>query len=150
VFAELWEESRRRKFPIKTTEAPHYRRFVAQQRSTAPGEDAAPRARSAYSSLATNDGKGILFVGHNGELYPSGFMPIQCGVFPKDNIVETYQRSALFQALRDPERLKDKCGACKFCTLCGGSRARSYAVTGDPLAAEPDCAYVPEGWSSAP
>ena len=71
-------------------------------------------------------------------------MPICCGVFPTDNLVETYQRSPLFQALRDPQRLGGKCGACEFRSLCGGSRARSYALTGDPLAAEPDCAFIPQ------
>jgi radical SAM protein len=147
VFAQLWKEAKRRTFPIKTTEAPHYRRFVAQQQNAARPDHAQPISRKVYSSLATNDGKGIMFVAHNGEVYPSGFMPIQCGGFPTDNVVETYQRSALFQALRNPQRLKGKCGVCKFRSLCGGSRARSYAVTGDPLAAEPDCAYVPEGWS---
>jgi radical SAM protein with 4Fe4S-binding SPASM domain len=147
VFGQLWHEARRRRFPIKTTEAPHYRRFAAQQEKP-PSEQPRP-PRKAYSAAATNDGKGIMFVAHDGAIYPSGFMPITCGVFPKDNLVQTYQRSALFQALRDPQRLKGKCGVCKFRTLCGGSRARSYAVNGDPLSAEPDCAYLPEGWSPA-
>lgn len=149
VFAQLWKEAQRRKFPIKTTEAPHYRRFLAQQAKTASPDDARSLPRPNYSSLATNDGKGIMFVSHNGEVYPSGFMPIRCGAFPNDNIVEIYQRSEMFQALRDPQRLEGKCGVCQFRTLCGGSRARSYAVTGDPLAAEPDCAYVPKDWTGA-
>jgi radical SAM protein len=146
VFEQLWVESTRRGIPIKTTEAPHYRRFVAQQQKEmrAGGQSSPPRGQ--YTSLATNDGKGIMFVGHNGEIYPSGFMPIVCGVFPRDNVVEAYQHSPLFRNLRDPDLLQGKCGVCKFRTICGGSRARSYAVTGDPLAAEPDCAYVPEAW----
>jgi radical SAM protein len=147
VFEWLWNESKCRTFAIKTTEAPHYCRFVAQK--TAGPDEAQLARRQAYSSAATNDGKGVIFVAHDGAIYPSGFMPIRCGAFPRDNLVQTYQRSPLFQALRDPQRLKGKCGACKFRTLCGGSRARSYAVTGDPLAAEPDCAYLPEGWLPA-
>jgi radical SAM protein len=150
VFSQLWQETRRRGFPIKTTEAPHFRRYAAQQRSSASAEEGPFNPTKAYSSLATNDGKGIMFVAHNGEIYPSGFMPIRCGVFPKDDVVETYQRSPLLQALRDAKRLKGKCGACEFRTLCGGSRARSYAVTGDPLAAEPDCAYIPPRWQAEP
>ena len=85
-----------------------------------------------------------MFVGHNGTIYPSGFLPINCGVFPRDHVVETYQQSPLFRELRDPNQLQGKCGLCKYRTLCGGSRARSYAVTGNPLAEEPDCAYLPE------
>jgi radical SAM protein len=144
VFAQLWKESQRRPFPIKTTEAPHYRRFMAQKGAGSRTSSPSSLPQRTYRSLATNDGKGILFVAHNGEIYPSGFMPIPCGVFPRDNLVETYQRSSLFLALRDPQRLQGKCGACEFRTVCGGSRARSYAVTGEPLAAEPDCAYVPQ------
>jgi radical SAM protein with 4Fe4S-binding SPASM domain len=108
-----------------------------------------PPGGSQYASLATNDGKGILFVGHNGVIYPSGFLPITCGQFPQDNVVEVYQQAALLKALRDPDQLQGKCGVCKFRTVCGGSRARSFAVSGDPLAAEPDCVYLPEAWLPA-
>ena len=150
VFQRLWHAAKRCRFPIKTTEAPHYRRFSAQQQKAGRAPSALEPPRKAYGSLATNDGKGILFVAHNGEIYPSGFMPLRCGTFPADSLVETYQRSPLFQALRDPQRLGGKCGDCEFRSLCGGSRARSYAVTGDPFAAEPDCAYLPHGYQPAP
>lgn len=146
AFGQLWHESKRRRFPIKTTEAPHFRRFLAQRQKASRAAGIPTAAASPYASLATNDGKGIMFVGHNGVIYPSGFLPITCGIFPRDNVVETYQQSTLFRELRDPDRLQGKCGVCKFRTLCGGSRARSYAVTGNPLAAEPDCAYLPEPW----
>lgn len=146
VFEQLWKEIQRRPFPIKTTEAPHFRRFLAQKKGDSRTSSSNSLPRSTYHSLATNDGKGILFVAHNGEVYPSGFMPIPCGVFPKESVIETYQRSNLFQALRDPQRLRGKCGVCEFRNLCGGSRARSLAVTGEPLAAEPDCAYIPKRW----
>lgn len=141
VFEQLWQESLRRNFPIKTTEAPHFRRFLAQKQKTLAARQ--PNAAARYSSLATNDGKGIMFVGHNGDMYPSGFMPVSAGKFPADRVVTAYQQSAVFQALRDPHQLKGKCGACEFKTICGGSRARAFAVSGDPLAEEPDCAYVP-------
>jgi radical SAM protein with 4Fe4S-binding SPASM domain len=97
----------------------------------------------------TNDGKGICFVSHTGEVYPSGFLPIPCGKVPLESIVRIYQDSTLFHALRDLDRLGGKCGACEFKSICGGSRARAYAVSGDPLAEEPDCAYVPPSLSNA-
>jgi radical SAM protein len=146
VFDLLWQESLRRSFPIKTTEAPHYRRSLAQKHKSLAGNSSRLTPRSSYSSLATNDGKGIMFVAHNGEIYPSGFMPMSAGKFPSDSVVAAYQRSALFQSLRDPLQLKGKCGACEFKTICGGSRARAFAVTGDPLAEEPDCAYIPRNF----
>ena len=140
VFGRLMAESRRRKFAIKTTEAPHYRRFMIQQRKDRPQMPAAP---SRF--VGTNDGKGVMFVSHIGEIYPSGFLPVECGRFPKDSVVEAYQNSSLFKSLRDPDQLRGKCGVCDYRSICGGSRARSFAMSGDPLAAEPDCTYVPSG-----
>jgi radical SAM protein with 4Fe4S-binding SPASM domain len=143
AFAEIHRLSKLQPFPIKTTEAPHYRRFVLQQ---VKGTAAAPAAAAAPGMGGTNDGKGILFVSHTGEIYPSGFLPIACGQVPLDSIVRVYQQAAPFRALRDAVLLGGKCGACEFRNLCGGSRARAFAVTGDPLAEEPDCAYVPPRW----
>jgi radical SAM protein len=143
VFARLWQHTQSHRIPIKTTEAPHYRRFVLQQ----PQTKAAPRRAMPLGQIGTNDGKGILFVSHTGEIYPSGFLPIECGRFPFDSIVRVYQQSKLFVTLRDGDRLNGKCGACEFRNICGGSRARSYALTGDPLASEPDCVYVPEAFT---
>jgi MoaA/NifB/PqqE/SkfB family radical SAM enzyme len=55
-----------------------------------------------------------------------------------------YRDSDLFQSLRDPDGFRGKCGACEFRHVCGGSRSRAYAHTGDPLASDPLCPYVPE------
>ena len=140
AFVELYRLAKLQPFPIKTTEAPHYRRFVLQQ---VKGTDAVRATTSAPGMGGTNDGKGILFVSHTGEIYPSGFLPIACGRVQLDSMVRVYQEAALFRALRDTARLSGKCGVCEFKNLCGGSRARAYAVSGDPLAEEPDCAYVP-------
>jgi AdoMet-dependent heme synthase len=148
VFARLWRQAARQPYAIKTTEAPHYRRFALQQ-ARGKGKAAAPGTAGAVPAAGTNDGRGVMFVSHTGEIYPSGFLPVRCGQFPRDSVVRVYQESAVFRALRDANRLGGKCGACEYRHLCGGSRARSYALTGDPLAADPDCAYVPPAWASA-
>jgi radical SAM protein len=140
AFERLWSQSQQRNYAIKTTEAPHYRRYAIQHQARLPGEGARPRG---FVPLGVNDGKGVMFVGHTGEIYPSGFLPIACGRFPQDHLVETYHESALFRALRDAGALEGKCGECEFRNLCGGSRARAFAVTGNAFAAEPDCVYVP-------
>jgi MoaA/NifB/PqqE/SkfB family radical SAM enzyme len=141
LFEKLSRHAGRHSYAIKTTEAPHYRRFLLQ-RAAASGA-----ARPAPSPMiGTNDGKGVLFISHVGEICPTGFLPIECGRFPADSVVRVYQESPLFRSLRDPDQLKGKCGVCDFRAICGGSRARAYALTGDPLAAEPDCAYVPPRW----
>ena len=84
-----------------------------------------------------------MFTSHTGEIYPAGFLPLGCGRFPQDSVVDVYQNHPVFRALRDPDRFKGKCGVCEYRHLCGGSRSRAYAVTGDPLESEPDCLYVP-------
>ena len=141
VFEKLWNQSQRQPYGIKTTEAPHYRRFVLQ-RGGDPLASAHP-GRQRRAPLGVGDGKGIMFVSHTGEIYPAGFLPLQCGRFPDDSVVDTYQNHPTFRSLRDPARFKGKCGVCEYRDVCGGSRSRAYAVFGDPLASEPDCVYSP-------
>ncbi len=145
AFQRHYDQSLRRPFGIKTTEAMHYRRFVAQKRVQAR-QSAAPRASAPsprYLTMGINDGKGVMFVSHAGLIHPSGFMPLVCGMFPFNDIVEIYQRSPIFRRLRRPDSFEGKCGYCEYQNLCGGSRARAYNVTGNPYAAEPDCIYIP-------
>jgi radical SAM protein len=144
VFHKLWRLSKVQPYAIKTTEAPHYRRFVLQ-RADDPQETPrfAPSDRVMRAPLGVADGKGCMFVSHTGSVYPSGFLPILAGKFPQSSIVDIYQNSEIFLALRDSEALRGKCHDCEFRDVCGGSRARAYAVSGDPLAAEPDCVYQP-------
>lgn len=142
VFGTLWRQTQRQSYAIKTTEAPHYRRFVMQQQ----GDPLAGRRDSHghRAPLGVRDGKGIMFVGHDGEIYPAGFLPLVCGRFPEDSVVQTYQDHPTFVSLRDHDQLKGKCGFCDYRSTCGGSRSRAYAVSGDPLGEEPDCVYVSE------
>lgn len=140
AFARIWRESQRRSFGIKTTEAPHYRRFVIQHQVARGLESSTP---AGFAPANLNDGKGVLFVSHAGIVHPSGFLPIVCGVFPQEHLVRIYQDSPILRALREPSRLEGKCNYCEFRHICGGSRARAYAVTGNLLAQEPDCNYLP-------
>ncbi len=94
-------------------------------------------------TVGTNDGKGILFVSHTGLIHPSGFLPVVCGLFPFNHLVYTYQRSPVFRRLRDAGRLQGKCKFCEYRQICGGSRARAYAVTDNIDAQDPDCEYIP-------
>ncbi|WP_411350045.1 radical SAM protein [Paenibacillus sp. WLX2291] len=94
-----------------------------------------------------NDGDGFVFISHIGDVYPSGFLPLQCGNVRQTPLADIYRQSTVMQELRDKRLLKGKCGVCEFKTLCGGSRARAYAITGDYLQSDPACAYVPAGWT---
>jgi radical SAM protein with 4Fe4S-binding SPASM domain len=164
VFGKIYELSHRVNFQIKTTEAMHYRRYLLQnnleERKMGHGH---PHAASAayepgtptsdaktrtmgWATRRVNDGKGFLFVSHVGNVYPSGFLPIHAGNVKQTPLAEIYRNAPIFKSLRDTSKLEGKCGACEYKEICGGSRARAYAVTGDPLAQEPCCIYQPKNW----
>ena len=92
-----------------------------------------------------NDGKGFVFISHLGEVFPSGFLPISAGNVRKESLSDLYRNSPLFRSLRDSKNLEGKCGLCEYREICGGSRARSYAMTGNLFAEEPCCIYEPRG-----
>jgi radical SAM protein len=160
VFDRLYDLSKSAPFDIKTTAAPHYRRVITQRQRDerrAGTREAPPVPLTAGVGFSlpdgvgrakgVNDGDGFVFVSHRGDIYPSGFLPLKSGNVRTDDLVEVYRTHELFRALRDRDRLKGKCGACEFKSVCGGSRARAYAMTGDPLEADPLCAYVPPAWA---
>jgi radical SAM protein with 4Fe4S-binding SPASM domain len=92
--------------------------------------------------VGTRDGKGILFVSHDGDVYPSGFLPVRLGTVREENVVEVYRTHPMLRAIRRAEFV-GRCGACEYADSCGGSRARAYATFGDPLGEDPACAYRP-------
>jgi radical SAM protein with 4Fe4S-binding SPASM domain len=102
----------------------------------------------AWATRRVNDGKGFVFISHVGNVYPSGFLPIHAGNIRERPLAEIYREAPIFKALRDTAKLEGKCGVCEFKEICGGSRARAYALTGDPLAEEPCCIYQPKNWDA--
>lgn len=147
TFAKLYRYAQEMPYKIKTTEAQHYRRFILQQRSkkrNTPVDDLISGSeKSIPGVLPINDGKGFVFVSHIGEVFPSGFLPISAGSVRKQSLTEIYRNSELLVALRDTNNLKGKCRECEFKEICGGSRARAYALTGDLFAEDSCCAYIP-------
>lgn len=160
AFEKLYKLTQRVNFIIKITEAPHYRRFFIEQEMKKLGLD--PTSDGAWSTLpeymrrphgpngsiglasqGVNSGKGFLFVSHKGEVYPSGFLPIAAGNVRRYPLKEIYRNSPLFTRLRDSSLLKGRCGKCPYKEICGGSRSRAWAITGDYLAEDPCCAYEP-------
>ena len=111
----------------------------------APTSDAKTRTAS-WATRRVNDGKGFMFISHVGNVYPSGFLPIHAGNIRETPVADIYRNAPIFKALRDTSKLEGKCGACEYKEICGGSRARAYALTGDPLAQEPCCIYQHKHW----
>jgi radical SAM protein len=132
-------------FDLKLTAAPQHRR-VALERS---GSGAICGAGFHFAdglrrpAKGVNDGRGFMFISHRGEVMPSGFLPISAGCVPEESAVRLYREAPLFRELRDPSALRGKCGRCEYREVCGGSRARAFAVSGDHLAADPSCPYDP-------
>jgi radical SAM protein len=134
-------------FDIKTTAAPHFRRvqMTAHGRPTGVHQEVDERGL-VKGPRGINDGCGFVFVSHRGDIFPSGFLPLPAGNVRSDDLASIYRHHPLFVRLRDADALEGKCGACPFRRVCGGSRARAFAATGDPMASDPSCAYIPKGW----
>ncbi|WOP20138.1 TIGR04053 family radical SAM/SPASM domain-containing protein [Raineyella sp. LH-20] len=150
---------------IKTTEAPQYRRVVIQRAAarasnlplpvTGPlhdqlvadtvevlGHEIVP-TRVPRPPIDVNAGRGFVFVDHTGDVYPSGFLPFRCGSVKDAGLRRIYRESPILRSLRRPEEFGGSCGRCEFRDVCGGSRSRAYAVTGDLLGADPSCVWQP-------
>ena len=146
--------------PVRTAEGPNFRRIRLQRQAgkVSPRGDlylrlsarlraleGDPTKPPSLKSTQTRDGKGIMFVAHDGEVYPSGFLPISSGKVPNENLRRIYRSSTLFTALRDASNLKGRCGRCEYREICGGSRSRAFAELGDPFEEDPACPYIPSG-----
>ncbi len=140
----VYERAEALSFTIAPTEAPFYRRVVVDRMRRAGMTDEAIARSPIGRAFGVRDGNGILFVSHVGGVYPSGFLPVQAGDVHSSGVVGLYREAPLFIALRDETRLKGRCGRCPFKAICGGSRARAYASTGDYLESDPLCAYRPD------
>jgi MoaA/NifB/PqqE/SkfB family radical SAM enzyme len=130
----------------------------------APVEDAPPRPprplrppagvggerhRGSTSTTATRDGSGLIFVAHDGGILPSGFLPLPLGNVRRDSLVDVYRDSPLLRDIR-AARFAGRCGLCPHRRLCGGSRARAFAASGDALGEDPACAYLTPAYSAWP
>ncbi len=141
-------------FRIKVTEAPFYNRikisgpldkgklfeFLIEHSGIDMIKKPLPITKD-NNNMGVTDGRGTIFISHVGEIQPTGFLPIIAGNVRKDNIKNVYKNSKIFNDLKNPNMLKGKCGRCEFKNICGGSRARAYAVYGDYLQEDPACPF---------
>ncbi len=146
-------------FLVRTVEAPFFRRVVAARRGGAPPSGGPvyqllsgrlshllgpATSRPSAHTAPTRDGKGILFVAYDGEVYPAGFLPLGLGSIRSQPLSAIYRDSSLLRAIRAAE-FSGRCGRCEFADLCGGSRARAFAASGDPLGEDPACPFQAGG-----
>ncbi len=130
-------------FRVKTTEAMQYRRLGAAALLRAGKSKEEVEAHPMARAFGIRDGNGIVFVSNLGDVTPSGFLPLTVGNVKDGSLVDLYRHHPTMRALREPDGFKGRCGRCEFRQWCGGSRARAYAWTGDPLESDPLCPYQP-------
>lgn len=146
AFARLYALAQKVPFKIKTSEAPHYRRYVLQQqaKARAGGAMEPPQFEEGIPGIMPlNEDRGMLFISHTGEVYPCPSLPVTGGNVRVLKLAEIYRSSQIFTLLRDQANLTGKCGDCAFKGVCGGSRARAYAIHGDMFTEDPSCIYRP-------
>ncbi len=144
LFAWVYDVAQGSPFHVGTVEAPHYRRYW-MQRKLAEGMPLDEINKLAMRmGFGVRDGNGVVFVSHKGEVYPAGFLPYPLlGNVRDESLSTVYRLSPHLAELRNMDALKGKCGLCDFRWMCGGSRARAYGMTGDPMESDPFCAYEP-------
>jgi radical SAM protein len=154
VFNWLYDLSKDAPFDIKGTAAPMYRRVAIERKKAEVGDEQEVTFQGAGFQYAdglnrprkgVNDGNGFLFISHIGEIQPSGFLPITAGYVREDDVVDVYRNHPMFKELRDPTKLKGRCGICEYRDICGGQRGRAYGITGDYMETDPACVYQPLG-----
>ncbi len=128
------QEKKNSPLDLKATCAPHFNRILLQEH--------ADKACS-LAGRGCMGGVSFCFISHTGDLQPCGYLEIKCGNVRDQGFKKAWLNSEVFSNLRDFSKYKGKCGVCEFQAVCGGCRARAYALTGDYLAEEPYCSYEP-------
>ena len=169
LFHWLYDLDKSASFDVTPREGYHYRRVLLQRRAAEAGitvENLLREVEKKHSTpadvrtspkvtrvlrapLGVNDGKGIAFISHRGDVQPSGFLNLVGGNIRREPLTSIYRNSPVFLRLRDSSLIKGKCGVCEFKNICGGSRSRAYAITGNPMHSDPFCAYQPAAWRAA-
>jgi radical SAM protein len=168
LFHWLYDLAQSAPFQVTPREGHHYRRILLQRKAGELGvsveellaqvekqqltpadlASSGKATRIMRAPLGVNDGKGIVFISHTGDVQPSGFLNLAGGNLRSGSLVDIYRSSPVFLRLRDDAQLSGKCGRCEFKSICGGSRARAYALTGDSMRSDPYCIYQPAAWTT--
>lgn len=160
VFDVLERLRRELALPVRVVEAPQYVRFrlecglearLHREPASWPdfaGFDDGSSPRELLGSIR-GGAREFVYISHAGDVRPSEFIPHSAGNLRYRFLGAIYRASDLFVALRDTRNLKGNCRACEYRDICGGSRARAWAATGDMFASDPLCAYEPAGRSEA-
>jgi radical SAM protein with 4Fe4S-binding SPASM domain len=148
ILRAIFALENRGEIQVKVTCGPHYERVKRQLvRSVPVGADqetphgvttsARPPSKGCLAGL------GVLFVSHRGDVYPCGYLPVNCGNILEQRLIEIWDDNKQLARMRDAGALEGKCGVCGYKQVCGGCRARAFGMTGNYMGEEPFCAYAP-------
>ena len=128
---------------LRVTCAPHYQRIIRQD--PLPDNKKISTNSKKFSPAGCMGGKTFAFISHIGRVQICGFLEIEAGDLRQNdfNFVDIWDNSELFHQVRDVDNYHGKCGYCSYRRICGGCRARAYALTGNYLESEPFCIYQP-------
>ncbi len=137
VLADLarWERAYRGRMLVRAKCAPHFMRHVYQTDLGSP---------VLHYQTRCPCGTQYCRITPDGKLTPCPYLPEVAGDLRTQSFADIWRSAPLFRRLREGE-LGGKCGACEYRVLCGGCRARAFALEGDVLAADPSCVYEPTG-----
>jgi radical SAM protein with 4Fe4S-binding SPASM domain len=134
---------------VKVTCGPHYERVVREEKrsdkasQTTQGHPHTGHPGHGHTSKGCLAGSGVIFVGHSGDVFPCGYLPVNCGNVLQEPLETIWTGSGDLARMQDTSQLKGKCGICAYRGVCGGCRARAFAATGDYMEQEPMCMYIP-------
>ena len=134
---------------MKVTCGPHYERVIRQEglykSRLKSGHGAGTPGRGGHGAASKGclAGLGVLFVGHQGDVFPCGYLPVKCGNVLEQKLSDIWYNNEDLARMRNSGELEGKCGLCGYRQVCGGCRGRAYSATGNYMAEEPFCAYVP-------
>lgn len=141
-----WLYDQRTKVPLQLRPicAPHYFR-VLRQRAKEEGTNIPIRPHGLNAlTRGCLAGSAFCFVSHVGDVFPCGYLGVNCGNTKEQNFKDVWEKSMVFDRLRNLNGYGGKCGYCEYRKVCGGCRARAYAKTGNYLDEEPNCIYEPK------
>jgi len=118
---------------VRVTCAPAVARIVRQKRFAQLTEDVS-------GCMA---GRGFAFISRRGDVQTCGFLDISAGNLVENNynFGKIWRQSAFLGDIRDLSKYNGTCGSCEYLSVCGGCRARAFAVCGDYLGEDPVCSY---------
>ncbi len=166
----IYDRSLEGKIHLKATCAPHYFRIM-RQRAKADGQPLPPSAHphksmahppahpgthpAGHSDMTAMTkgclaGQSICFVSHTGEVFPCGYLPLTSGNVTTTPFPRIWRHSQIFANMRSEDSLEGKCGLCEYKKVCMGCRARAFAETGNYLAEEPNCDFLPTRMKNRP